>query len=336
MSDAPVRFRYMVASAAPRTHHVFVVHDDSPDWWRLVATFGSRDRADSYCEVENEIADDEDATREDSWRREDCASAPKSLPAPPQTRVVSENFRRPSPAEKARVGAALIEDAGRETGVKATVAIEPPKPAPAPPTPAPSKAPVAEKRPQGHPAMSEDEAERPKRRMLHAVNSSYEAGLMPSLKELSRLVAMPEGSVSELLDRLAKQGLITRDQQGWRPRGKPPLAPKAGAPVKPPSADDAQVAEWLAKNRASRPENEPDVDTVMNEIRRDGTIVVPTNDKFTSFTINNGGPTIDRKALIARANRSRTRRGMPLLDLGKVKWERPPEPELEQRRGKST
>lgn len=88
---------------------VFVVNDKTPVWWRLVAKFPDRDRAESYAVIENDCAD------------EDCLPARDDEKAAPEmrlpvSRITIERFAQ----EPAAVSAPQIE---------AHAAIMPPLPA---------------------------------------------------------------------------------------------------------------------------------------------------------------------------------------------------------------
>lgn len=60
------KFRYAVAQIAPDSFSVFVIHDETPLLWRQVAVFASRERADSYATMENDLA---------QWGADDGAQA---------------------------------------------------------------------------------------------------------------------------------------------------------------------------------------------------------------------------------------------------------------------
>lgn len=117
----------------------------------------------------------------------------------------------------------------------------------------------------------------------------------------------------------------------------PPIAPprpvaaapaKAPPPSKPARVDDAAIAAHIAAKGVTRVDTgaAPDVDTVMNEARRSGAVIVAADDKFKAFRLD-GSRTIDRAQLLARANRSRRERGLPDWREADVRWVRPPPPE---------
>ena len=127
-------------------HHVLVVHPESPEWYRLVATFQTRQRAEDYADFENTFAADkvqDQSVGHDSFTPEDLP-APPGLPTIPVSAVRAELVRPATPAERARVGAELLSDAA--AGAGATLRIEA-GPAAALPEPAPEIA------PSGHPGV---------------------------------------------------------------------------------------------------------------------------------------------------------------------------------------
>lgn len=94
-----------------------------------------------------------------------------------------------------------------------------------------------------------------------------------------------------------------------------------------------EIDRHIAEKGVTRPVEitEPWIDDIMAEIQRDGPVVLPTDDGHKGFTIS-GKPT-DREGLVAQANRLRIMRGAPVWDFRNVKWERKPEPTLEERFG---
>lgn len=126
MTEPPKKppFEYRVVPDG-RLFAVVCVHNDTPDWWHVVARFGDQGRADSFCEIESMMASDFwlDDIAEGKKHQDDIAPPVASIPTP-QTAVRIENFRPPTPAEKARVGTALVHDAAAEIGGKASIQIE--------------------------------------------------------------------------------------------------------------------------------------------------------------------------------------------------------------------
>jgi hypothetical protein len=118
-----------------------------------------------------------------------------------------------------------------------TAAAATPPPAPSPPradlplqSPGPSagapkeSAAAAPPRRMGAPGLPADEAARRETALVKAISECYEAGIRPSFADLARSAQIPQGSLPELLNRMAEAGRFTRDEHGYRPRGKPPLA----------------------------------------------------------------------------------------------------------------
>ena len=105
--------------------HVFIVHDETPEWWRLIASFPTEARAQSYRDIESDCWDEDESV----WPQKDDPEAylPATegsalLPDPPASKVRAELFRPATPAERARVGAELLSDAA--AGAGATLRIE--------------------------------------------------------------------------------------------------------------------------------------------------------------------------------------------------------------------
>lgn len=118
--------------------------------------------------------------------------------------------------------------------------------------------------------------------------------------------------------------------QTFAPR-KPAREPPVLAPDR--DAEEARlIAEHVKKNGVTKigplsVEN-PNVDEVMAAVRVDGAEVVPAGQGFMRFSVN-GQPPIDRETLLARANRTRIWKGMPVWSYDRVQWKRPdPEPVL--------
>ncbi len=84
MTKPPFEYRAAVVGAQ---HWVFVVHDETPEWWRHVATFYSAERAAAFTEVENDMAADDP-----NFRAGDDTPAPELPPAPPPS-VTIERVR---------------------------------------------------------------------------------------------------------------------------------------------------------------------------------------------------------------------------------------------------
>lgn len=101
MSKTP-KFKYVVASLSEREHVVFCVHDDTPDWWRRIATFHLKVRADDYAQMETMFSEDFDDPLE--GRGNDFQPAPADLPAlPPSALKSSEFVRRSTVVEHTRI-----------------------------------------------------------------------------------------------------------------------------------------------------------------------------------------------------------------------------------------
>ena len=132
--------------------HVFIVHDETPEWWRLIASFPTEARAQSYRDIESDCWDEDESV----WPQKDDPEAylPATegsalLPDPPASKVRAELFRPATPAERARVGAELLTDAAAEA--RQTLRIEA---APEPVVAAPAEL-VA---PEPQPVAAEDES----------------------------------------------------------------------------------------------------------------------------------------------------------------------------------
>lgn len=117
-------WRYSVVPDGER-FAVICAHDKSPDWWHVIARFANKDRADRYAEVEQMMADDNMLEAHKGWDGDEVP-APASLPAEPATGLSVERIRAPSPAERARVGTALVSEAAAAVGARATIQIEKP------------------------------------------------------------------------------------------------------------------------------------------------------------------------------------------------------------------
>ena len=119
------------------------------------------------------------------------------------------------------------------------------------------------------------------------------------------------------------------------PAAAPPPPVTVGLGPRPASAisraaeidEDKAIAEHVAKKGVTRAPA-LDVDTVLNEVRRSGDNVVPTDARFISFKIN-GSITTDRGGLVTRANRMRAKRGEKPWTAEEIRWTRP-EPEAPQ------
>lgn len=73
--------------------HVFVWHDDTPEWWRHIAHFHVERRARDYakeCEAAQAylVSSDREEAAEVGWPLPDTAPAPETLPAPPASSPV--------------------------------------------------------------------------------------------------------------------------------------------------------------------------------------------------------------------------------------------------------
>ena len=89
---APVNYR--VATLSPTDHAVFVVHQETPDAWRLIARFIDRDRADSFADVENCCLEDEPLWEADV---QPCLNAPAAPPSK-LSRLNAEQRDLPTPS----------------------------------------------------------------------------------------------------------------------------------------------------------------------------------------------------------------------------------------------
>lgn len=91
MTEQPkVKFEYRSAQWGGEWL-VFVVHEDTPAWWRVVARFEDQDRAESYSGMENDMAEMMAEDR-DTTARQDEGAAPKELPAEPKTMIRRETI----------------------------------------------------------------------------------------------------------------------------------------------------------------------------------------------------------------------------------------------------
>jgi len=125
MTEAPKKvaaYDYRVLKESDDCYHVFVVHDNTEEWWRHLATFRSFDRACDYAEIENHGKDD---ALEYGYEKDDVKQAPETLPATPASVAIAANMNPPTPAEKARVASALLSEAAAETGQEVTVSVKP-------------------------------------------------------------------------------------------------------------------------------------------------------------------------------------------------------------------
>lgn len=86
---------------------------------------------------------------------------------------------------------------------------------------------------------------------------------------------------------------------------------------------ETEIAAYVSRFGVTRIEPDtPDVDTVMNEVRRSGPVVLPVGGGFGRFKIDRAE--VDRVGLLAWANKGRVRRGLPPWSA--VRWTRAVEP----------
>src|SRR5579863_816683 len=115
-------FRYVQMSDGGE-HHVFVVHEDTPSWFRLVATFTNKKRAEGYTEVENDIAEDGDIR--ENWHDADMGPAPATLPEAPASVIGPQLLARGQTT--VRVAAEVRYDDRTERRAPADVVLEAPR-----------------------------------------------------------------------------------------------------------------------------------------------------------------------------------------------------------------
>jgi hypothetical protein len=97
-----------------------------------------------------------------------------------------------------------------------------PQPRPSPPRSTPMALPPPRAAAPPTTLETEEAAQRADR-LVHAISEFYQRGFAPSYADLARASGIPQGSIGELLHRLAKDARIIRDDGGVRPRGRPPL-----------------------------------------------------------------------------------------------------------------
>jgi hypothetical protein len=97
-----VKFEYQALALPGGMFGVFVVHEDAPEWYRLIGTFASKERADQYAEIENMFLEDFDET--ETWSKMQRAeiASPPALSSPPSA-VVPGNFVRRETIEHTHV-----------------------------------------------------------------------------------------------------------------------------------------------------------------------------------------------------------------------------------------
>lgn len=106
--DHGAPFKYVVAVIG-KLHHVFLVRKESPEWWRLVATFADAERARDYADIEQTFSDDTfvgERIREPDLRdhRSDEGAPPADLPALPRSSLIpGEIVRRSTVVEHTRI-----------------------------------------------------------------------------------------------------------------------------------------------------------------------------------------------------------------------------------------
>lgn len=212
-------FEYLVAELGPAEFAVFVVHDDSPDWFRLIATFRQRERAVDYAEIEN-------MSRDDFPERDHEKRAPAELPPAPESAVTPALLVKPTATEKARVGADLIGQAAQETGAQATVTIEAadkhgitmPSQCQSIVAEPDAKQPASIEPPQDSAQFAEPAADR----LLRALIELRAEGIDPFPRHLKERSGVPTGSHGYQFEKLEKQGRVRRDpEKGWMPIERP-------------------------------------------------------------------------------------------------------------------
>lgn len=100
--------------------HVFCWHDDTPEWWRHIASFHIEQRARDYaseCASRSDFAAaDPQEAAEVGWPEADAAAAPETLPAPPtapaeaETRTLTREERAAERERRWDEAAALLPE----------------------------------------------------------------------------------------------------------------------------------------------------------------------------------------------------------------------------------
>lgn len=229
--------------------------------------------------------------------------------------------RRPPPLGGGYVLAGMTWDAPEPV-----VSKPPREPVRAPPAQS-AKAP--EPKPPTLPVISDDAV-----RVLGVVRRMQTEGRRGTYLDIAAEAKVPKSAIFTLMSVLERKGgLSVAEVRGVLPDakartaptlGRPPAPPKPSAPAaKPQDDDDAAVAAHIAKKGVTKPDETetPNVDDVMNEIRREGPHVVPTGDGYKHFLVT--GKDHDRKELLTYANRCRLMRGLQAWSYDKVTWDRP-------------
>jgi hypothetical protein len=191
--------------------HVFVVRDESPEWWRLVATFGNEARAIDYADMENTFADDTSFDTPLGGR--DDSKAPAPAVEPPKSALTTEALIRRESIAHTRI------ERTEEITRAAPAAVEPP------PQTLIIQAPVIEAKPVAKtkrlidastlPPLTEGQA-KVFRGLIAAV---AERGERPSFSDISRHCGI--AGIAHHLPNLASKGYIeNRGEYGapdWRP-----------------------------------------------------------------------------------------------------------------------
>jgi len=107
-------FHYVAVSLSEREHVVFVVHDETPDWWKRVATFGNKARADDYASMENDLTADWDEPL--AGREGDDTPAPQ-MAEPMSSLKPGELVRRSTLVEHTRIAHQEVVERAPEKAV---------------------------------------------------------------------------------------------------------------------------------------------------------------------------------------------------------------------------
>jgi hypothetical protein len=210
---------------------VFVRHNDTPEWFRLIGEFANQKRAVAYADIENDCAEDCDA---DNYGDIEHAG-PKVLPGGPVSQITPQNFlartpapRLPSPAEKARVGAHLIDTAASETKERGVCEVVLPAGSLLAKTLLPSQG-----APKPSRSLPESVHSDRATQLLKAVQDHLdEEDTFPSHTQMAARSGISAGSLATYLTQLEDRGDIAKNAQGCRylkSRPDRPALPKYGA-----------------------------------------------------------------------------------------------------------
>lgn len=93
MTAATPSLEYLAMPLPGGKHGVFVVSDAAPDWYRLIALFHSKERAEQYAEIEMMSADDDSDGQWNEMQRAETANVPIAT-CPPSAITVGNFVRR--------------------------------------------------------------------------------------------------------------------------------------------------------------------------------------------------------------------------------------------------